>query len=169
MVIGYISANPSLLMGFDPQNDSPAFPTPRTWEMVSNILNCVDMNPLQLFPMIAGCVGTEVATDFCAWSEIYGKIPTIQSIANGKATVVPTRPEALYALIGDMTLAAHVLKTERAICNLAEYGAKLTPEFKHILFSDMLKINDIRPILKSCPSYREWFEQTGHFWEDYKL
>lgn len=169
MVVGYISANPTYLMGFNPENDGLAFPTPRTWEMVSNILNSVTDNPSNIFPLIAGCIGSDIATDFCAWSEIYGKIPTIESVLAGKATTVPTRPEALYALVGDLTLAAHVFKTERAVCNLVTYTAKLAPEFKHILFSDLLKIEDIRPTLKMCKEYCEWFEQTEHYWEDYDL
>ena len=38
-VIGFLSFKPELLNCFDPKKDSTAFPTPRTWEMVSNVLN----------------------------------------------------------------------------------------------------------------------------------
>ena len=37
-VVGYLEYNPVALMKFDPSGTEPAFPTPRSWEMVSNIL-----------------------------------------------------------------------------------------------------------------------------------
>lgn len=41
-VIGFLSFRQSYLMGFDSGSDDLAFPTPRAWEMVSNILNGID-------------------------------------------------------------------------------------------------------------------------------
>lgn len=42
-VIGFISFKQNMLMGFDGGKDDLAFPTPRSWEMVSNLLprNCL--------------------------------------------------------------------------------------------------------------------------------
>ncbi len=169
MVIGYITANPTFLMGFNSENESLVFPTPRTWEMVSNLLNSVTDKPKEVYPLIAGCVGAEIATDFCTWSEIYGKIPSVGSVLTGTATTVPTRPEALFALMGDLTLAAHVCKKEKSVQNLARYASKLPKEFRHTMYSDLLKIEGIRPALKGCREFCEWFDETEHYWEDYNL
>ena len=41
-VVGFLSFRQNYLMGFDSGSDDLAFPTPRAWEMVSNILNGID-------------------------------------------------------------------------------------------------------------------------------
>ena len=43
-VIGFLSFRTDKLFGFDAKNDDLAFATPRSWEMVSNILNNVSSN-----------------------------------------------------------------------------------------------------------------------------
>lgn len=42
-VIGFLSFRPNYLMGFDSGSEDLAFPTPRAWEMVSNILNGISV------------------------------------------------------------------------------------------------------------------------------
>lgn len=169
MVIGYLRANPSFLMGFDTDSDSLAFPTPRSWEMVSELLNVTNSSPKDILPLIKGCIGDDIATDFCMWIEIYSKIPSIKDILLGSATTVPSRPEALFALVGDITAAAHKAKTETEIKNIVEYVSCFPQEFRHVLFSDLLKISFIRPALKKCSAYCDWFEETEQYWEDYGL
>ena len=56
-VIGFLSFRQNYLMGFDSGSDDLAFPTPRAWEMVSNILNGIDDNIDNMFSLIAGIVG----------------------------------------------------------------------------------------------------------------
>ena len=40
-VVGFLTFKPTSLMYFDTGSDSLAFPTPRSWEMVSNLLNTI--------------------------------------------------------------------------------------------------------------------------------
>ena len=55
-VIGFLSSKPSRLIDFEGASDDLAFPTPRTWELVSNILNMADYNLEEIEPLIKGCV-----------------------------------------------------------------------------------------------------------------
>lgn len=169
MVIGYLRANPTFLTCFNTDSDSPAFPTPRTWEMVSNLLNTTGKAPLEILPLISGCVGNDVATDFCMWVEIYSKIPSTEDILAGSAITVPTRPEALFALVGDITAAAHSAATKTQIRNIVQYASRFPHEFRHMLFSELLKISRLHTTLKTCTAFCEWFDETEHYWEDYGL
>ena len=83
-VIGFLGFRSDLLFGFDPKNDDLAFPTPRTWEMVSNLLNntCDDVNTM--FPLIAGLVGNGAATEFRSWCAVYFRLPNVADIFAGK-------------------------------------------------------------------------------------
>ena len=168
-VIGYISTNPSILIDFDPTMESLAFPTPRTWEMVSNILNYVSDDPMKVYPLISGCVGSDIAADFCTWYELYGKIPTIKSILNNTATTVPSRPEALYILTDELIRTMKEKLSKEELIHLINYTNGFPQEFQFNLFAELLKNKKIRPILKECPTFCQWFEETDHYWEDYDL
>src|SRR5713101_7956505 len=57
-VIAFLRFRPELLSAFE--RDAPAFPSPRSWEFVSRILECLDSrpNPSIEHEVIAGAVGT---------------------------------------------------------------------------------------------------------------
>lgn len=61
LVVGFPDFHPELLMDSDSREDEHAFPTPRSWEMVSNLLNHVSANLPEIYPLIAGCVGSKAA------------------------------------------------------------------------------------------------------------
>ena len=51
-VLGYLASHTGKLFGFNPSNDDLAFATPRSWEMVSNLLNNVsdDVKNIDYYP-----------------------------------------------------------------------------------------------------------------------
>ncbi len=99
LVIGFLDRNPSLLMVREDEETGNAFHTPRSWEMVSNILNDISPNVTRVLPLIKGCIGGKVAYLFRTWAEIYEKIPSPEDICSGKQVGVPVRTEALYATV----------------------------------------------------------------------
>jgi hypothetical protein len=60
-VIAFIRFRPELLSAFD--RDSNAFPSPRSWEFVSRILNS-ELEPSAEHELIAGAVGTGAAAQY---------------------------------------------------------------------------------------------------------
>lgn len=76
-------------MGFDASKEELAFPTPRSWEMVSNILNYVCDDIDQVYEMIAGLVGAGVAIEFRGWEKVYHQLPSIEDIFDGKNLSLP--------------------------------------------------------------------------------
>ncbi len=169
MVLGFLDYNPSMLMRFDSLTDGLAFPTPRSWEMVSNILNHVSEEISQVYPLIAGCIGDAAAYELQTWCEIYRKIPKVETIFEGSASGVPLRPEILFALSSEITMYARAHHAENEIRNAVAYVSQLPAEFKNRIFVDLLKIKSIRRLLSNIHVYDDWFLRSGRDWDDYGL
>lgn len=105
MVLGYLSYDMQKLYQEERDMDDVAFPTPRSWMFVSNILNTVgDTTNLGKYRYIlASCVGMGVSLEFIAWSSIYRDLPKTEDIFAGKVFDYKGSPDALYALVGSMT------------------------------------------------------------------
>ncbi len=97
-VVGYLEYNPVALMRFDSSRTNLAFPTPRSWEMVSNILNSISDNLQNIYPMIVGCIGREDASKFRTWTELYQNMMSIEDIFAGRDVETPKAPELQIAL-----------------------------------------------------------------------
>ena len=162
-IIGFLSARTDLLMGFDASRDDLAFPTPRSWEMVSKLLNGTGIAPEKLHPLIAGCVGTGVAAEFRTWCKIYASIPRTEDIFAGKRVPVPKETDALYALVSSMTVYAREHKNDmNAIANSINYAIGMPADFSAVLFKNYLAIEaDYRTKLLKIPEFRDWASKKG--------
>jgi len=168
-VLGFLDYNPSMLMGFGTVSDELAFPTPRSWEMVSNILNHVSDNAGEVIALISGCVGDLAAYEFLTWCEVYRKIPSVESVFAGNATGIPTRPETLFALSAQISTHAQKHHTKAEVKNVLSYVSRIPVEFRNRIFEDLLQIKSIRRQLSDSLIYDDWFQRSGRDWEDYGL
>lgn len=169
MVLGFLECNPSMLMKFNPSSDSLAFPTPRSWEMVSNIFNYVTDDIEDVFPIIVGCIGEPAAYELKTWSEVYNRIPKVESVFEGSATGVPLRPENLYALASQIVMYARSHHSQFELKNAIDYVSQLPMEFKNSIFTDLLHIKGIHKQLYQNRVYDDWFMRSGRYWEDYGI
>lgn len=158
VVLGYLDYNSSVLNGFDPSSDNIAFPTPRTWEMVSNILRNVSDDIEEVYPLIAGCIGTKTAASLQTWYEIYLRIPDMKEIfgKGGQTELASERPELLYATVAAMVDYARKGRTLTELTNSIEYACKMPIEFRFRLFSDYYNIRRIRQEVSENPTFSEW-------------
>ena len=164
-VLGFLSFRQNYLMGFDSSTDDLAFATPRSWEMVSNVLNHVSDDVDQMYHMIAGLVGTGVAVEFRTWAAIYGELPKIEDIFDGKNPKVPTGTDAMYALTAAMTAYARNHKQELSrIENSLVYADRLPPDFSAILMRDYMYIDkDYKQTLLRLPVFTKWLQTKGKY------
>ena len=169
IVLGFLAHSPHMLMRFDPSSDALSFPTPRSWEMVSHILNRVSEDIREVYPLIVGCVGEEAAYELRAFSDIYGKIPSMDDVFAGKESPVPTRPEALLALASQFAPYAAAHTDEAGIDNAVQYAQRLPIEFRNRIFADLLEVPAIRQKLSRIPTFDYWFARSGREWEDYGI
>ena len=161
-VTGYLSFRQDALNKFE-ADDSLAFPTPRSWEMASNILKTVSGDIDSVYPMIAGCVGSGTAIEFRTWSKVYEGLPSIEDIFSGKDTLVPKQPDVLYALVSSMTVYAKQKKNDlNSIGNSLRYALQMPPDFSMILIKDYFAIGeDFKRKLMKLPELMDWLKRSG--------
>lgn len=84
-VVGYLTAFKHELFEFEPTSASRGFPTPRSWEAVSDILrddpNLPEMVRLAL---VAGAVGDGIAVKFLEYLKNAANLPAASDILDGK-------------------------------------------------------------------------------------
>lgn len=162
-VVGFLSFRRQYLMNFEAASDDLAFATPRSWEMVSNILNFIDTDVEKMYHLIAGVVGTGVAVEFRTWSEVYSQLPDIKDIFEGNQPTLPTGTDALYALCSAMTAYARAHKDDmRRIANSIRYAERMPPDFSAVLLKDYMAIeHDYRARLLQIPEFSAWLSSKG--------
>ncbi|MBE6912738.1 MAG: AAA family ATPase [Ruminococcaceae bacterium] len=166
-VIGYLNYKPDKLMQFD-NKDSNAFATPRTWEMVSKLLTCVSDELSEIYPMVVGCIGEEVANDFREWYDIFQNVPPVDKIFAGTHKGVPQIPRIIYALSSQIVAYSRTHYSSKEIDNAIQYVSKFSVEFRNKVFMDLLRIKAVRPALKKNELFCNWFELTNDSWEYYE-
>jgi len=162
-VIGFLSFKPDYLMNFDSSAEDLAFPTPRAWEMVSNLLNNLDGDIDALMPLISGVVGTGAAVEFKTWTTVYNKLPDLEGIFDGKETRLPDSPDVMYALISAMGRYAYEHKDEMdRIANSIAYADRMPPDFSTVLMKDYMSMEpDYVKKLLSIPVFEKWLRTKG--------
>lgn len=162
-ITGFLSFRPDYLMNQNANSGDTAFATPRSWEMASNILNCVDEDIDKVFPLIAGQIGTGTAVELLTWSKVYRELPSIEGIFNGECPPVPKKPDVIYALISAMTQYASEHRNELSrIANSIAYADRLPPDFAAVLMQDYIYIEEgYKDKLMQIPEFISWITSKG--------
>jgi len=99
-VVGYVGFAKQDLNDFDPRSSSRAFPTPRSWTFVSNLLKDEDLSDHDLTDMVAGAVGEGVAVKFMAHRKIAGQLPRPEEVLSGKVKELQIKEiSAMYSMV----------------------------------------------------------------------
>lgn len=155
-VIGFIEYSSTALIHTD--GNELAFPTPRSWEMVSNILNYISDKTGAVYPMIVGCVGEVTANIFRSWTEIYEGLPSIEAIFKNGIAETPKEREAQIALRSVMVNSVRDCPDKSRIDCSIDYSCKMPLAFRRKLLKDYYKIPDVRPILEENDVFRTALE-----------
>lgn len=107
-IIAFLRFKPDLLHAADTTADANAWPTPRSWEMASNVLcGIARRQRAALFSgtsefeaqLLDGTVGGAAASEFVAFLRLFRQLPSIDEILLSPATaLVPTEPSAQIAI-----------------------------------------------------------------------
>jgi hypothetical protein len=146
-VIAFIRFRPELLSAFD--RDSNAFPSPRSWEFVSRILNSKP-DPSAEHELIAGAVGTGTATECSAFLRMFRELPNIDAILlNPAQEPVPENAAAQYAVASALARCASDTNFDR-ICL---YLNRLPTEFRVLCVRDATLRE---PAIRCTAGYVRW-------------
>lgn len=101
-VMGYLTTNKKDLFDFDPKNPDPAFRTPRSWHVFSDILYVADeagYSHSDVADLCAGTLGTGTSVAFNAHRKTSALLPNPSDILEGKVTELKTTEiSALFTL-----------------------------------------------------------------------
>ena len=99
-VIGYLTAFKHELFQFDPASASRGFPTPRSWEAVSDVVRDGNALPeIVKTALIGGAIGDGIAVKFLAYQKLASQLPNPSDILDGKVTDLKSKDISLmYAL-----------------------------------------------------------------------
>ena len=162
-VIGFLSFRQNYLMRFDGSSEELAFATPRSWEMVSNILNYVSDDLTEVYHLVAGLVGMGIAVEFRTWESVYKDLPAIEDIFDGKMPPIPKGTDAMYALAAAMTAYAKEHKDQlNRIANSVMYAEGFPPDFSAMLLKDYMYIEEgYKNKLMQIPAFARWLSAKG--------
>lgn len=160
-VRSFIMFKPTILHSFDAGKGERAFPSPRSWEFVSNLISSIPSDDMAL-AILGGVVGQGAAGEFLGYRRVYASLPNIEQVLFEKCDV-PKKPDIVYALLGAATeyLRTHEEKrVDKAVCQLFN---RLNPEYAVAGYKQAVAI---RPELvhptKGPTEAREFFTKNRH-------
>ncbi len=143
-ITSFLRYRPQLLHSID-QHDY-AFPSPRTWEMVSRKLPFMD----DMFYGVASLVGDGPAGEYLAHRAIHSDLPDLdQLLLSPSSTKVPTDPSALYAVAAALAQRA----TPATFSSIMRYCRRLPREFQVVLVRDCVAKDRA---LITDQAYKDW-------------
>jgi MoxR-like ATPase len=162
-IIGYLRSQPAKLSTFDPDSTSPAFATPRSYEMLDRRIKLMTWEHELLPSAMAATVGAGVALELAAFRRLKHDLPDTEAILHdGAHAPVPQQADRCYFVMS--ALAAALLKQptyKRVTESLlyvtrmpAELGAKFV---RDILLANSEARNYVKPAFSNEPKLARQF------------
>jgi hypothetical protein len=152
-VVSYLEYNSGSLMRFDSSGTNLAFATPRSWEMVSNILNTVSDNMEEIYPMIIGCVGYNTASYFRTWTELYSTMPPVEDIFMGEVIEIPKASELQIVLRSEIVDYVRKHPRKEIVDRSIDFACELPWAFRGKLMHDYCCIPELEALVKENEVY----------------
>lgn len=158
-IIGFLGFRPDLL-STEPvvEDDSnPAFATPRSYHMLSNILK-ENHDLSKIAPIIYGTIGYSAGIEFKSYVNVYEELPDIRAIFEGHYPEVDAQPALLYALVS--ALVEYYDGSEEHTKHLFLFSELLPREFGVMLIKDAI-VKDEN--LANYSGFDAWLEKYGEY------
>ena len=146
LIIAYIKSFPDDLYHFQA--------TPRTWDMLSRVLNVYD-TPCNILKAIAcGTVGQDIGTKFHGFMSISNKIPSIETILfNPENAIIPDDKSVLHALSTALTYKAE----HSNFGNIIKYARRLSQEIQLFLIESIVRKDET---FRTVTEYIQWYNEN---------
>ena len=150
-VMFYITYQPDHLHRFDPQSKEQAFPCPRTWEFVSNIVKHRNgLDPATERALFRGTVGEAAAVEFSAFLNVWRELPHPRAVlADPGNAAIPENASALMALCGSL----YRLATDVTMDAIVTFAERLRREVGESLVGACVRRD---PALQRSPAFIRW-------------
>lgn len=180
-VVGFIQFKPQLLLSVDDQNLERGFPTPRSWERVSEMCKILK-NETLLRKAVYGLVGVPTGQQFMEFFKIANNLENVYEmmINPSKKVVIPSRDDLKFALTSAMVY--HIWRgkdeaeTKKLVDGFLRISMGLPPAFATTAMTQAREGTERIPKgtavmnLMRHPKYKEWRAKFGkNLNEDYEV
>lgn len=161
-IIGYLSFDNSKL-NVEPDLETLAFPTPRSWEFVSRVLKLsTDKSLEEMHELIAGSIGVSHAIEFENWCKVYKTLPNVKDILRGVCATCTKEIDAIYALVSSLLA---LIKSKSKVIhddeleNVCSYVTHHFPvDFAVLFFKGLTSIDEMNMRLAKIHSFNNWMK-----------
>ena len=162
-IISFLKQRSDALLVTEVPSENLAYPTPRTWEMVSDILNHIEADIDKAFPLVSALIGVSMAAELRSWLKLNCKVPDVEEIFAGRCDSIPTTSDATYATVSAMTTYAKEHKDNMdKIRNSIIYAFKLPPDYSVVLMKSYMNIEPgYTAKLLKIPEFSRWMDMKG--------
>ena len=102
-VLGFIEFRPEHLFNMEKENLERGWPSPRSWEKVSQMVEMYQGNLPLLSKIVYGLVGPAKGIEFMSFLKLNQKFENVRDMMLGKTPIaIPTKNDELYALCSTM-------------------------------------------------------------------
>ena len=161
-VTGFIKFRPGLLFHMEKENLTSGFPTPRSWEGVSNML-ALNLPDEELTPVVYGLVGEGAGIEFLAFHKMARNMVDVEVMLDDPTVevVVPSKPDEEAAFLAAVVyqLWAKPEKKTARVAGMFRVMEKLGPDFTQVLImqamlgSPQVPVPEALKEIKACPAY----------------
>lgn len=156
-VIGFLNFKSDMLYK-SPNIEMKAYPTPRTWEMVSKLLSFNIPNE----EVIIGTVGEGASGEFMSYIEVYDKLPDIAKILKGIKVAIPKEPSVQYALSSSLVSRSN----KENIHHIFNFCKNFSEELHLLTIRDIIRKDE--ETVMAYSGFDKWYSKYGEFFEEDK-
>ena len=148
-VIGYARWRGNAIWNFDPRTkaENPAFCSPRSLHILSDMLEAMPQPSLEL---ITACVGDGIGSEIYGFSKLMNELPDLDAVCEGRNVPAPTATDVsiatIYALIGRFN--------EKTAQHIIAFLSKFEGELAIMGMTDLIR-KDVTLVVKQ-PAYLPW-------------
>lgn len=169
-VIGFIQYKPSLLFNMDGENLERGWPTPRSWERVSEMCYCCTDKDL-LRNVVFGLVGNGAGVEFMAFHDLNSEFDNILDVMRDPKSkiVIPAQADKKFAMCSAMVYLLWRGKdeqdTEARINGFYRICIELTSDFAAMALNAAMLGRDKSMVQECCsrlikhPMFKKWKEK----------
>ena len=157
-VIAYLAFDNTRLY-VEPETSEIAYPTPRSWSFVSNLLMTTDNTPENIHTLIAGCIGESATIEFESFCRGVLDMPNVEEIIAGKCKDLPKKHDVLYALISNLV---RIMKERcedlsiEELDNILKYVMHFPKDFMMSFMTDVTSVDKLNKKLMKCRYFQMW-------------
>lgn len=160
-VRAFINSRPPLLHQHNPALNEMAFPTPRSWHKLGNLIAAAERRGAdehRIASLAMGCVGESAGAEFSNYARTFDLLPDpAEILANPDTTAVPEDPGVLFAVAAILTDALRAPKDAKGTRDaVLRYALRMPLEFQ---VSTVIDCQRIDHAVANEPRIQKWLSE----------